>query len=165
MSIQKIKQMRLLFQFLKYLYNIRKRNCGDTTFGGVADLINKTADAIGNLLGKTEKAEGIGYITSGRDLTNIAKPNLRRFSIQSDLEGMENAPELAKGGVLKRGQWGFLEGDGAEAVVPLEKNTGWIRSVAKEISNMIPTYQLSNSVNTNLVPADLTPLVFCGGFK
>ena len=37
---------------------------------------------------------------------------------------------LARGGVLKKGQVGFLEGDGAEAVVPLEKNTEWIGKVA-----------------------------------
>lgn len=45
------------------------------------------------------------------------------------------APQLSKGGVLKRGQVGILEGDGAEAVVPLEQNTGWIKKVANEMSN------------------------------
>lgn len=39
-------------------------------------------------------------------------------------------PYLAEGGVLKKGQVGLLEGDGAEAVVPLEKNTEWINKVA-----------------------------------
>lgn len=39
-------------------------------------------------------------------------------------------PQLAKGGVLKKGQTGYLEGNGAEAVVPLEKNTEWISKVA-----------------------------------
>ncbi|MBQ6035778.1 MAG: hypothetical protein IJL43_00565 [Lachnospiraceae bacterium] len=43
-------------------------------------------------------------------------------------------PELAQGGVLERGQVGLLEGTGAEAVVPLEKNTGWIKRVAEELS-------------------------------
>lgn len=42
-------------------------------------------------------------------------------------------PLLAKGGVLKQGQVGLLEGDGAEAVVPLEKNTEWIKRVASEL--------------------------------
>lgn len=46
-------------------------------------------------------------------------------------------PELAKGGVLKRGQVGLLEGDGAEAVVPLEKNTQWIKRVAAEMSQQL----------------------------
>ena len=45
-----------------------------------------------------------------------------------------NAPQLAEGGVLKKGQVGILEGNGAEAVVPLEKNTEWISKVADQMS-------------------------------
>ena len=48
-------------------------------------------------------------------------------------------PRLAKGGVLAKGQVGLLEGSGAEAVVPLERNKYWIREVAntllKELQN------------------------------
>lgn len=43
-------------------------------------------------------------------------------------------PELARGGVLEKGQVGLLEGDGAEAVVPLEKNTKWLERVAEKLS-------------------------------
>ena len=32
--------------------------------------------------------------------------------------------------MLKKGQVGLLEGNGAEAVVPLEKNTGWLTRIA-----------------------------------
>lgn len=39
-------------------------------------------------------------------------------------------PYLEKGGVLKKGQVGLLEGSGAEAVVPLERNTEWINKMA-----------------------------------
>lgn len=45
-----------------------------------------------------------------------------------------NAPQLAEGGVLKKGQVGILEGNGAEAVVPLEKNTEWISKVADQMA-------------------------------
>lgn len=41
-----------------------------------------------------------------------------------------NVPHMERGGVLKKGQVGLLEGNGAEAVVPLEKNTGWITRIA-----------------------------------
>ena len=58
-------------------------------------------------------------------------------------------PELAKGGVLKRGQVGLLEGDGAEAVVPLEKNTGWIKRVAAEMSQQLNSGSVGNSSSTN----------------
>lgn len=42
-------------------------------------------------------------------------------------------PLLARGGVLRKGQVGLLEGDGAEAVVPLEQNTGWIKRISSEL--------------------------------
>lgn len=46
-------------------------------------------------------------------------------------------PELAKGGILRKGQVGLLEGNGAEAVVPLEKNTQGLQKIASLLaSNM-----------------------------
>jgi phage-related protein len=42
-------------------------------------------------------------------------------------------PELKRGGILKRGQVGLLEGNGAEAVVPLENNKKWIHSTASDL--------------------------------
>lgn len=47
----------------------------------------------------------------------------------SKLKKLE-VPQLEQGGVLKKGQVGLLEGNGAEAVVPLEKNTGWLTRIA-----------------------------------
>ena len=44
-----------------------------------------------------------------------------------------NLPRLYKGGVLEKGQVGILEGDGAEAVVPLENNKKWISAVSKDM--------------------------------
>ena len=43
-------------------------------------------------------------------------------------------PKLEKGGILEKGQMGFLEGNGAEAVVPLDQNAKWIRSVAQDMA-------------------------------
>lgn len=42
-------------------------------------------------------------------------------------------PKLEEGGVLARGQVGLLEGNGAEAVVPLDKNKAWISAVARDM--------------------------------
>lgn len=42
-------------------------------------------------------------------------------------------PRLATGGVLEKGQTGYLEGTGAEAVVPLENNRKWIHAVAQDM--------------------------------
>ena len=41
-----------------------------------------------------------------------------------------DVPQMEKGGVLKKGQVGLLEGNGSEAVVPLEKNLGWLTRIA-----------------------------------
>lgn len=46
-------------------------------------------------------------------------------------------PELARGGILRRGQTGFLEGNGAEAVIPLERNKFWIHNVASDLLRQI----------------------------
>ena len=42
-------------------------------------------------------------------------------------------PELARGGVLSKGQMALLEGNGAEAVVPLENNKRWIAATAQAL--------------------------------
>lgn len=45
-------------------------------------------------------------------------------------------PELFRGGILKKGQVGLLEGNGAEAVVPLEKETTWINRIAQKMNDL-----------------------------
>lgn len=50
---------------------------------------------------------------------------------------IKEIPRLEKGGVLEKGQTGFLEGNGAEAVVPLDQNRKWISAVADTMSATI----------------------------
>lgn len=57
-------------------------------------------------------------------------------------------PRLERGGVLKRGQIGLLEGNGAEAVVPLERNKAWIRAVAKDMVQIMPSVTTNNNGQT-----------------
>ena len=63
-------------------------------------------------------------------------------------------PELAQGGVLPKGQVGLLEGDGAEAVVPLERNTGWIRRVAEEMEDYRSETNNLQNVTINVYPSE-----------
>lgn len=79
-------------------------------------------------------------INSAISLVNSFIRGLNRIQIPDWVPGVGgggiNIPEiplLAKGGVLKRGQVGVLEGSGAEAVVPLEQNRQWISAVASEM--------------------------------
>ena len=45
-------------------------------------------------------------------------------------------PRLEKGGILEKGQVGLLEGNGAEAVVPLDRNRAWISAVAQDMKEV-----------------------------
>ena len=54
-------------------------------------------------------------------------------------------PELARGGVLKRGQIGLLEGNGSEAVVPLEKNTRWLDEIANRLYDKMSAPGIGNT--------------------
>ena len=56
-------------------------------------------------------------------------------------------PELAQGGVLAKGQVGLLEGDGAEAVVPLDQNQKWIRATARELKNALISEGILNGLS------------------
>ena len=59
-------------------------------------------------------------------------------------------PRLEKGSVLKKGEVGLLEGNGAEAVVPLERNKHWIKAVANEMKDQMKnsTSSINNVSNT-----------------
>jgi TP901 family phage tail tape measure protein len=60
--------------------------------------------------------------------------------------GHVNLPRLEKGGILKKGQVGLLEGTGAEAVVPLESDTDGLKKIAGILAKEM---QSSNVVYNN----------------
>lgn len=117
-------------------------------FGGLWTKIKSKFSSIGSALGKAmgdsvksglnkvlstiEKTinKGIGLINKAINLANklpgINVGNVPTLSL----------PRLAKGGVLKKGQVGVLEGSGAEAVIPLENNHGWLSKVAADLNKM-----------------------------
>lgn len=61
-------------------------------------------------------------------------PESWRVKLDADVSNVP-APQMARGGVLERGQTGYLEGNGAEAVVPLENNRKWISAVADDMTD------------------------------
>ena len=92
--------------------------------GLINNMIDKINDklniSVGSTLSKVLSALGVS-VTNG----------------QYQLFSIPTIPELEKGGVLKKGQVGLLEGKGAEAVVPLERNTQWISKVAAMMVQML----------------------------
>lgn len=103
-------------------------------FKGMGEKIGKAMSnavkgAMNKVIGKIESVinKGIGFINKAIKLANKL-PGVNVSTMKTIKLG-----RLAQGGVLKRGQVGVLEGSGAEAVVPLEKNTQWIRRVAESM--------------------------------
>ena len=94
---------------------------GDSVKSGMNKVISTIQSAIN---------KGIGFINSAIKLANklpgISVGTLSKISL----------PRLAKGGVLEKGQVGLLEGSGAEAVVPLERNKAWLSKVAEDLNEL-----------------------------
>lgn len=56
-------------------------------------------------------------------------------------------PKLANGGVVNRATLAMIGENGAEAVVPLEKNTGWVKKLAEELRVQQPQGVVVNQTN------------------
>lgn len=83
--------------------------------GIIEGIINGFLGMINGAIGLINKIPGV----------NISKVQLVSFT------------RLAKGGVVDEPTPAVFGEDGAEAVVPLENNTGWIRNVAKQIHSFV----------------------------
>lgn len=126
-------------------------------FGGLWTQIKSKFSSIGSSLGKAmgdSVKSGMnkvisaiqGTINKGISLINSAI----RFA--NKLPGINvgtvpklSLPRLEKGGVLERGQVGLLEGTGAEAVVPLERNRAWLTKVAEDLNELQGTSRSGGS--------------------
>ena len=118
-------------------------------FGGVWETVrDKFSDigiAAGEAIGGTFKRlinEVLGKVESTINyLPNTVNPILQTLT---DITGYVfsylptiDLPRLAKGGVVNRSILANIGEDGAEAVVPLERNTQWLDEVAKRLSGSL----------------------------
>lgn len=110
---------------------------------------------IGNAVGSAVKS-AINYVirlieSKINSAINLINGAIRLINMIPGVEIDEvdhlRLPRLAKGGVLENGARTVIAGeDGAEAIVPLEKNTKWISLVANQLQRqMIP--QLSSNTD------------------
>ena len=90
---------------------------------------NAVKNGLNKVLAKVESAinKGIGLINSAINLANKL-PGVDVSKVPT-----VSLPRLVKGGVLEKGQVGLLEGTGAEAVVPLERNRAWLSRIAEDL--------------------------------
>lgn len=91
---------------------------------GIETMINGAISALNGLI------EGINKAIS-------LAGKLLGLSVTIPTIGLLKLPRLEEGGILEKGQVGLLEGNGAEAVVPLDQNKAWISAVAKDMESAI----------------------------
>ena len=117
-------------------------------FGGLWTTIKSKFSSIGSSLGKSmgdAVKSGLNKVIAAIEKTINKGISLINSAIRlaNNLPGIDvgtvpklSLPRLAKGGVLEKGQIGLLEGSGAEAVVPLEKNRAWLSRVAEDLNEL-----------------------------
>jgi phage-related protein len=100
---------------------------------GVKAVFSNIASGLGDIFKKPINwiIEGINTFISG--LNKIKIPNWVP-GVGGKGINISQLPYLQEGAVLEKGQTGFLEGNGAEAVVPLHNNKKWISAVAQDMA-------------------------------
>ena len=107
----------------------------------IKQIFSNVGATIGNAITNTVKKAINGVLSVAVKIINgfIKAINIA-ISVINAIPGVSisklselSVPKLERGGVLKKGQIGLLEGNGAEAVVPLEKNTEWLDRIAERL--------------------------------
>lgn len=115
---------RNVWNSIKSIFTSVGTAIADAISGAVKGAINKVLSFATKTINGFIKA-----INTAISIINaIPGVNIKKLSTLS-------VPQLERGGVLKKGQVGLLEGNGTEAVVPLEKNTGWLDEIAKRLNS------------------------------
>lgn len=104
---------------------------------GINKVVSVPFNAINNVLSKIRSVSVAG-ISPFKNLGSISVPQI---------------PLLAKGGIVDKATAAIFGENGAEAVVPLEKNTGWLDKIADRLAAKIniPTVNSVNNHNTTNV--------------
>ena len=107
-------------------------------WGKITGIFSKVGNVVGNAISSVVGKAVNAVLSTACGLINgfISSINFA-IGLINKIPGVEisklnklEVPKMEQGGVLKKGQVGLLEGNGAEAVVPLEKNTGWLTRIA-----------------------------------
>lgn len=114
---------------------------GNAISGAVKTAVNfvlsKAIGIINGFIGAINAVIGVINKIPGVSLSKISKLGV---------------PQLERGGVLAKGQVGLLEGNGAEAVVPLDQNEKWIAAVAREMKAALAGNQMAMAAGDIVIP-------------
>lgn len=112
-----------LWTTIKNKFSTIGTNIANAISGAVKSGINGVISSIESTINS-----GIGLINGAIGLINKL-PGVNVGTI-----GEVSFPRLARGGIVNRPTFAQIGEDGSEAVIPLERNTEWIRGVARELN-------------------------------
>ena len=120
----------------------------DGILNGLKAVINALISGINTVI--SVPFNGLNWALNG--IRNIEILGVKPFEWINGID-IPQIPYLYRGGVLKKGQIGLLEGSGAEAVIPLEKNTYWLDEIADRLNSKMNRSDgyLSQSVHNSTV--------------
>lgn len=122
--------------------------------GGVKGAINSIIGCVNGMISAV--VSGVNAVSSTLNRIRIDIPSWvpgiggATLGFNMPIFSAPQIPYLEKGGVLKKGQVGILEGKGGEAVVPLERNTEWINKMADAFMARVQAgnYDLTGNAKT-----------------
>lgn len=113
-------------------------NLKNGIFDGFKGLANKVVDVLNNVISALESMIN-SAITGINDL--LAKVNETKLGEHLGIDlhigsiSFGRIPKFAQGGIVDRPTLGIFGEQGREAIVPLERNTEWIDSIAEQINS------------------------------
>ncbi|MGX8833961.1 phage tail tape measure protein [Amedibacillus sp. YH-ame6] len=122
----------------------------DTIYGIAKIPINLIIGLVNGMIGGVES--GINYIVRAVNGLSFDLPDWLgggHFGFDLNEVSFGRVAYLERGGILPKGKTGYLEGNGAEAVIPLDKNKYWTKSVARQMLQYMP--QASKTENSQTV--------------
>lgn len=110
----------------------------DGIWGGIKSVINSIIGGINGMISAV--CSGINAVIRAANTLSWEIPDWvpyvggETFGFDIDEVDTPEIPELARGGVVSKPTFAQIGEDGAEAVIPLENNTGWIDGVAERLN-------------------------------
>lgn len=101
---------------------------------GIVSVFKTVVNAIIKGINKVVKVPFDGLNGILNKIQNVSVAGIKPFNWLSWRANAPQLPLLATGGVVDKATAAVIGEDGAEAVMPLEKNTGWIKKLAQEIA-------------------------------
>lgn len=127
---------------------------GGKIFDGIKDgIATAFKNIVNGIIRGINKVVAVPFNAINKILTkikNVSVAGVEPFSGLISTLDVPKIPELATGGIVRKATTAVIGEDGAEAILPLEKNKGYLKTFAKEIAaemgggNGVTVYQTNN---------------------